>query len=104
MNGFIADRLEAKIARHEEAAAAARAQLATLEAYPEPAGPHPVVRWDMQFTPPSGLVYNYAAIKAGDGRWYAAGPNAPFSVSWEILLDFILRNLVGEIWELGDGE
>jgi hypothetical protein len=37
----------------------------------------------------SSKDYDYAAIKAGDERWYITGAASPQGLSWDQLLDFI---------------
>lgn len=37
----------------------------------------------------SGRLYDYAAIKAGDGKWYTTGPQSPKGYSWNQLIRWI---------------
>ena len=40
----------------------------------------------------SPIRYDYAAIRAGNGRWYTTGSSCPISgYSWQGLLDFITK-------------
>lgn len=60
----------------------------------EPA-PGSVVKFKVLLT---GRTYDYAAIRAGDGRWYLTGGETKQGVSWQVLLDSIRPHLSGPVW------
>lgn len=77
-------------------------EVAKLKARPEePKDYGDVVRFAKQFTT-NGKLYDYAAILAGDGRWYVTGGASPQGLTWDQLLDFAERD--GEDLEVGKAE
>lgn len=36
-----------------------------------------------------GKIYDYSAIKAGDGLWYTTGPASPKGYTWDALVDWL---------------
>lgn len=51
--------------------------------------------------PGGGRVYDYAAIRAGDGKWYPTGGETRQGVDWPTLVRAIRARLVGPISILG---
>lgn len=66
-------------------------ELARLEDRPEEPPPGSVIRFNMQFNG-YGTVYDYAALHAGDGKWYTTGPRSPKGYTWDELLDWMEGN------------
>lgn len=73
-----------------------------------------VLRWQRAAGPPiytvisfrvrhpgGGRVYDYAAIRAGDGKWYPTGGETRQGVDWPTLVRAIRARLVGPISILG---
>jgi hypothetical protein len=53
----------------------------------------------VQFTIRHGVKsYDYAAIRAGDGKWYITGGYTKQGVSWEIMINAIRPKIVGPLW------
>lgn len=48
----------------------------------------PMIYFEKQFRE-GGRVYDYGALKSGDGLWYTTGPNSPKGYTWEQLLQFL---------------
>lgn len=71
--------------------AAIAEELTRLEALPEEPPEGSVIRFNMQFGG-HGTVYDYAAIRAGDGMWYTTGPRSPKGYSWDSLLEWMQGN------------
>lgn len=80
--------------RHIEAAqhtiARAQAKIDRLMGMPdEPTTDDPdgaLAVWFLHRFGPTGQFYTYAAVKAGDGKWYATGPASPKGYSWDELV------------------
>lgn len=51
--------------------------------------------------PGGDRVYDYAAVRAGDGRWYLTGGETKQGVSWEILVRAVRARLVGPLMVMG---
>jgi hypothetical protein len=49
----------------------------------------------------SGRVYDYAAVRAGDGKWYATGGETKQGVDWQTLVRAVRPRLVGPVQVLG---
>lgn len=63
-------------------------EVAKLKARPtEPDEDNAVVSFTKTFG--GAREYNYAAIKAGDDKWYITGAASPQGLSWDQLIDFI---------------
>lgn len=72
---------------------------------PEPEGEPALIFFRKQFHP-GGQVYDYAALRAGDGRWYTTGPKSTQGYTWEQLLGFIYPDGTDldavEVWQTTD--
>lgn len=56
-----------------------------------------VIKFRIRHQPGSGQYYDYAAIHAGDGKWYTTGAQTMQGVSWETLCHAIKPKLVGPV-------
>jgi hypothetical protein len=56
-----------------------------------------VVKFRIRHSPDSGRYYDYAAIHAGDGKWYLTGGETKQGVSWEAMCHAIKPKIVGPI-------
>lgn len=74
--------------------AALAEEISRLENRPEEPPDGTVIRFNMQFGG-SGTVYDYAALRAGDGLWYTTGPRSPKGYTWDALLDWMGGNTHG---------
>lgn len=50
----------------------------------------------------SGRYYDYAAIRAGDGKWYITGGETKQGVDWGTLIDAVQPLIEGPLWILSD--
>lgn len=48
-------------------------------------------------------LYDYAAIRAGDGRWYATGSETVQAVGWTVMIEAVRPIIVGSLWVLRRG-
>lgn len=73
-------------------AAAVQAKIDFIDSLPdEPVaddGKPNVIFFQKQFTE-GGRVYDYAALQAGDGKWYTTGPRTPKGFTWQALIEWI---------------
>lgn len=46
-----------------------------------------IIAWKVRAA--DGVKYDYAAIKAGNGRWYTTGPNSPKGFTWDELMGWM---------------
>lgn len=53
-----------------------------------------VIQFQVQL---GGNVYDYASIRAGDGKWYTTGDKALQGVDWRTLIDVVKHKLAGPI-------
>jgi hypothetical protein len=74
--------------------AAIAEELDRLSSRPDEPRAGTVIQFAMQFQLHS-TVYDYAAIKAGDGLWYTTGPRSPKGYTWDELLDWMEGNTTG---------
>lgn len=51
--------------------------------------------------PSSRRVYDYAAIRAGNGLWYATGGTTAQGTTWEVLVRAVRERVVGPLRVLG---
>lgn len=49
-----------------------------------------------------GKYYDYAAVRAGDGKWYITGGETKQGVSWEVMTNAIKAKLSGPIMVMSD--
>lgn len=81
-----------QIAREQEAIARAQARIDRLMDLPaEPTTDDPdnaLVVWFTHRFNPRGQKYTYAAVKAGDGKWYTTGPASPKGYTWDQLVEW----------------
>jgi hypothetical protein len=94
MDFTMADRIAA-IERQREEKKRIEEWLATLPAEPgseSQANPPlvPVIYFKHQFKG-SDKVYQYAALKSDDGKWYTTGPKSPKGYTWHELLLWLLE-------------
>ena len=70
-------------------------ELARIESYPdEPTDEPAVIYWQTDFEHEGSTVYDYAALRAGDGLWYTTGPRSPKGQTWDRLIDWIMEDAV----------
>lgn len=65
--------------------------------YPQEPPPGSVVSFKARL-PGSDKLYDYAAIRAGDGRWWLTGGETKQGVMWSTLLDNIRPVIEGPLW------
>lgn len=88
---------------HQEGAGDAlfgRANTASLGA-PVPHGEPPIYTVVSFRINHGGRVYDYAAVRAGDGKWYATGGETKQGVDWATLVRSARPRLVGPIQVMG---
>lgn len=51
--------------------------------------------------PGGSRVYDYAAVRAGDGLWYVTGGETKQGVGWALLVDAVRARLVGPLQVMG---
>lgn len=86
-----AERLQRQIDAATRLAAKAAAELERIESFPEEPSheydENAVVIFRKQFNP-TGVIYNYAAIRCGN-LWYTTGPRAPKGYTWDELMEWL---------------
>lgn len=96
------DRLQAQIERLQAEAD----RIASLPA--EPDVESPTIWFEKTFGRQDGHAprYTYAAVKAGDGKWYTTGPKTPKGYTWAELIEWITGDGDAdiEIWLVGSWE
>lgn len=88
----------------------AERELARLESLPkEPTladDPNPIIYFVKSFG--GSREYDYAALKAGDGKWYTTGPRSPKGYTWAELVDWMFSEgdepviMIGTKWKTLD--
>lgn len=95
-------RLEQRLSALDREAARLAARIEMLDNLPaEPeltdSGEPVVVIFKRSFIR-DGQLYDYAAIKAGDGLWYTTGPKTPKGYAWGELVEWIFQNGHVDLW------